>query len=87
MEELIMIEIELKEVGKYFGGNRILSNISFDVHNVNVNEFLYHLLLNLFTSSDNEKVYHFVIFDTQKVYHFILNMGKHLHWYFPEYAY
>ncbi|MBU3214441.1 ABC-F family ATP-binding cassette domain-containing protein [Clostridium estertheticum] len=28
-----MIEIELKEVEKYFGGNRILSNISFEVHN------------------------------------------------------
>ena len=28
-----MIEIELKEVEKYFGGNRIFSNISFDVHN------------------------------------------------------
>ncbi|MBU3177359.1 ABC-F family ATP-binding cassette domain-containing protein [Clostridium estertheticum] len=27
-----MIEIELKEVEKYFGGNRILSNISFEVH-------------------------------------------------------
>lgn len=30
---------------------------------VNVNEFLYHLTLNLFTSSDSEKVYHFSCFD------------------------
>ena len=37
--------------------------------NANVNEFLYHLLLNLFTNSDIQKVYHFVSFDTEKVYH------------------
>jgi len=28
-----MIELALKEVEKYFGGNRIFSNISFEVHN------------------------------------------------------
>jgi len=28
-----MIELELKEIEKYFGGNRIFSNISFEVHN------------------------------------------------------
>ncbi|MBU3114141.1 ribosomal protection-like ABC-F family protein [Clostridium lacusfryxellense] len=28
-----MIELELKRVEKYFGGNRIFSNISFEVHN------------------------------------------------------
>jgi len=36
---------------------------------VNVNEFLYHLTLNLFTSSDSEKVYHFSRFDNEIVYH------------------
>ena len=36
----------------------------------NVNEFLYHALLNLFTSCAIEKVYHFDIFDTEFVYHF-----------------
>ncbi len=30
-EELIMIELALKEVEKYFGGNRIFSNITFEV--------------------------------------------------------
>ncbi len=38
---------------------------------MNVNEFLYHLTLNLFTSSDSEKVYHFCSFDNERVYHFI----------------
>ena len=38
---------------------------------MNVNEFLYHLILNLFTSSDNEKVYHFGCFDHEFVYHLV----------------
>lgn len=37
--------------------------------NVNVNEFFYHLTSNLFTSNDNEFVYHFCCFDSEKVYH------------------
>lgn len=36
----------------------------------NVNEFVYHVLLNLFTSCAIEKVYHLTSFDTEKVYHF-----------------
>lgn len=39
---------------------------------VNVNEFLYHLTLNLFTSSDSEKVYHLCSFDNEIVYHLSL---------------
>jgi len=38
---------------------------------VNVNEFLYHLTLNLFTSSDSEKVYHICRFDHEIVYHLV----------------
>jgi hypothetical protein len=38
---------------------------------VNVNEFVYHLILNLFTSSDSEKVYHFGCFDHEFVYHLV----------------
>jgi len=38
-------------------------------YTVNVNEFLYHLIMNLFTSSDHESVYHSGKFDYEFVYH------------------
>jgi hypothetical protein len=41
------------------------------LHHVNVNEFLYHLTMNLFTSSDSEKVYHYCCFDNELVYHLV----------------
>ncbi len=30
-------------------------------HNVNVNEFLYHAMMNLFTSNDDELVYQLIL--------------------------
>jgi hypothetical protein len=47
------------------------SNLKFCqyLQSVNVNQFLYHLIMNLFTSSDNEKVYQFTCFDYEFLYH------------------
>jgi len=43
----------------------LISGIAQLLTVVNVNEFLYHSLLNLFTSNDIQKVYHYSSFDTE----------------------
>ena len=44
---------------------------------VNVNEKVYHLTMNLFTTNDSQKVYHIPFFDNEKVYHpSVVNDGR-----------
>jgi len=39
------------------------------IEDVNVNEKVYHLITNLFTTHDHEKVYHFRDYEHELVYH------------------
>ena len=36
---------------------------------MNVNEIVYHLTMNLFTTNDSQSVYHIPVFDNEKVYY------------------
>ncbi len=49
--------------------DKFVGDLEFWLKDVNVNEFLYHLIMNLFTSSDHESVYHSGKFDCEFVYH------------------
>lgn len=51
---------------------------------VNVNQKVYHMTLNLFTSCDSELVYHLSQYDSQKVYHLNSNIREHSSGAFPS---